>query len=291
MKLHFIVPGFSKCGTTTVCSLLSKHPDLFIPQSKEPNYFAHNYKNGWPYYRGLFAEAGETQLLGEGSTTYSTGEFAQLASGRILEQFPEVRFIFLVRNPVKRLESSYRELHHNGHRYLAYADWTIGKTLREFPNMIQDTLYWKQINVYRRRVPENRILVVFLEDFQKHPESEMTRCFEFLEVDPTVQVENANRKLNTATSKRYDSRLMRYIRTHRWSSRIWEHLSERDSERLARLFGLRKRFQDPLPWDAESRRWLLDQIREDSLSFLRFYGKPDDFWDLDKAPCAGRKAA
>lgn len=34
--LDFLVPGISKCGTTSLCALLNQHPHLFIPEEKEP---------------------------------------------------------------------------------------------------------------------------------------------------------------------------------------------------------------------------------------------------------------
>ena len=40
VDLKFIVPGFSKCGTTTLCSLINQHTDIFIPEEKEPWYFS-----------------------------------------------------------------------------------------------------------------------------------------------------------------------------------------------------------------------------------------------------------
>src|SRR3990167_5845089 len=91
MNLNFVVPGFSKCGTTTLCALLNDHPDIFIPPIKEPNFFAFNYDKGWDHFQSLFNGARKDQLLGEGSTTYSTGEFGELAATRIAARFPDIR--------------------------------------------------------------------------------------------------------------------------------------------------------------------------------------------------------
>ena len=40
IKIDFLVPGFSKCGTTTLCALLAQHPAIYIPELKEPWYFS-----------------------------------------------------------------------------------------------------------------------------------------------------------------------------------------------------------------------------------------------------------
>ncbi len=49
MQIDFIVPGFSKCGTTTLCDMLNSHEDVFIPPAKEPGYFAENFDRGWDW--------------------------------------------------------------------------------------------------------------------------------------------------------------------------------------------------------------------------------------------------
>ena len=66
-NVQFFVPGFSKCGTTTFCSLLGDHPEIFIPQCKEPNFFAMAYRRGWDWYTDLF-EGSDGRMCGEGST-------------------------------------------------------------------------------------------------------------------------------------------------------------------------------------------------------------------------------
>ena len=173
MKVDFFVAGFSKCGTTTLYAMLGEHPDIFVPEAKEPNFFAQSYHYGWAWYAKFFAEARPGQRCGEGSTFYSSGEFAETACQRIVEHYPDARFIFIARNPIKRLESSYRELHHSGETYCVNAPFSIGEALRQFPSMIDDTLYWQRLSSYRKYVPDDRILPMLLEDFQRQPAVEL----------------------------------------------------------------------------------------------------------------------
>ena len=53
--------------------------EVFIPDNKEPSFFAQCYENGWDWYANLFAEARDGQRTGEGSTFYSSSEFAEIA--------------------------------------------------------------------------------------------------------------------------------------------------------------------------------------------------------------------
>jgi hypothetical protein len=280
MRIDFFVAGFSKCGTTTLCAILGEHPGIFVPEEKEPNFFAHSFDHGWDWYAKFFAGARQGQRLGEGSTFYSSGEYAEIACRRIVEHFPEARFIFIARNPIKRLESSYRELHHSGATYAVNAPYSIGQALRECPAMIDDTLYWQRLSSYRKYVPDDRILPMLLEDFQRQPAVELARCFKFLGVDPSVRIENLDRRLNPGAAKLYDSRLMRFIRTHGWTTRLWNRLSEPRRAQLTKALGLRKPFKGPVQWDAETRAWLIEQIGDDARRFLAHCGKPVDYWEL-----------
>jgi len=280
MRLDFVVPGFSKCGTTSLCSLLAKHPQVFIPEIKEPNFFAYNYHRGWEWYEEFFKDTGDAQMAGEGSTFYTAAEFEQRSSDRIKQYFPDARLIFIARNPIARLESSYREHHHSGRQYGIAVPFSIGRALKEFRNIIDDTLYWRRINAYRKNFPDSRIHVLFLEDLHRDPARELAACFEFLGVDSAVRIERANRKLNPGSDKLYDSRTLRFIRRHKWAERIWQRLPAGAQDHLARALGFRKPFKGPVKWQPADLDWAVEQVGDDARQFLGHYGKPSDFWRL-----------
>jgi len=279
MKLDFVVPGFSKCGTTTLCSLLCDHPDIFIPEIKEPNFFAAHYcDDGWSWYEKLFEDARESQLWGDGSTMYSADEFAEDACKRVLEHYPDIRFIFIARNPVKRLESSFREFLHSGYRYGVRTPHEINDALTTLPNMVADSRYWTLINRYRAHVPDSRIHVLFLEDFKQDPERELRRCFRFLGVDAEVPVPDIGRQLNSAATKYYDTKVLQFIHRTPWMSRLWWKMNCSRQDKWGRRLGLRRPITRPVAWSEETRRMLYDELGGEIERFLDFYGKPRDFW-------------
>jgi hypothetical protein len=292
MNLKFVVPGFSKCGTTTLCSLLGEHPDIFIPSQKEPAYFAYNYHRGWDWYENAFFQvAREGQLCGEGSTFYTAEEFAEVACQRMLNQFPDLKFIFIARHPIKRLESSFREMHHSGYKYAIQADYSIGLALKNLPNMIADTRYWERLNTFRNSVPDERIHVLFLEDLRKNQQEELEKCLEFLGVDPTKHIHQNQRRLNAASEKLYDSRLYRAIQNHAWSGAIWKRLHPNARAVLTKALRLRRPFREAIEWTAEEKAWVVDQLAEDSRAFLQWAGKPVDTWDLAPSRSGHQRAA
>ena len=181
MNLDFIVPGFSKCGTTTLCSLLAEHPEIYIPpEHKEPCFYQrddYEYARGW--YEGLFYGAGEGKLLGEGSTIYTVTEHEKVVRKRIKREHPDVKLIFIARDPVTRIESSYRYIHHVGFNYAVECPYTIGEALKEIHSFVEDTRYWSRLSNYLDVFEPSNVLILFMEELSSNPTEVMKRCFEF----------------------------------------------------------------------------------------------------------------
>ena len=293
--VKFFVPGFSKCGTTTFCSLLGDHPEIFIPECKEPNFFAMAYRRGWDWYNGLFEGSGN-RICGEGSTFYTAANFETQVVNHIKENYPKAKFIFIARDPLKRIESSYREHHHSGHKYGVHVPHDLEQTLRDFPNIIDDTSYWSRLNAYRNHFDDDRFHILFFEDLITDWQGELAKCFEFLGVDPTIEIQDLERQLNPGSRKRYDTKLMRFIRQNQVASTVWGKLPKRRQEKLESRNFLRKPFVNSIEWSRSAREYMLDQLYEDAASFLQFAGKPADYWQLescvnDRANASLQKAA
>lgn len=120
----FFVVGAPKAGTTAVFHWLKSHPDVFLPDVKEPGYFAYagfpaEPRNG-PYdpdyharitvNRGDYARlytAADDRLKGDVSPVYLVDHSV---AARIASVRPDARIIILLRDPVERAFSQY--LHH-----------------------------------------------------------------------------------------------------------------------------------------------------------------------------------
>src|ERR671923_54757 len=53
----FLLIGAMKSGTTTLYHYLARHPDVFMPALKEPNFFNDHWHRGIGWYERLFAPA------------------------------------------------------------------------------------------------------------------------------------------------------------------------------------------------------------------------------------------
>jgi len=280
--LDFVIPGFSKCGTTTLCDLLQQHPQIAIPQ-KEPGYFAQHYGKGPAWYSDLFRTVAPGVLRGDASTTYSCEEFADVASIRLGTRFPRLKCIFIARHPLSRLESSFRQMHHSGHLYGIAATRDIATTLETLPNMIADTRYWRMLEHYRRFFPDEQILVLFLEDLARQPDVEVRRCFAFLGLDASVPLTDANRRSNPGQAKEYDTAPMRFIRRHHLLRRLWNRIDRDGRRQLARRLGLRRQFDVPVSWSAATVDRVRRAVADDSDRLLAYAGKSPGFWEWPEA--------
>ena len=276
-EIQFFVPGFSKCGTTTLCSLLGDHPEIFIPEIKEPNFFAMAWRRGWDWYTDLFEEA-NGRLSGEGSTFYTAKNFEDKVVNDLDEHYPDSKFIFIARNPFTRIESSYREHHHSGHKYGVHIPHDLEETLRNFQNIIDDTSYWSRLSAYRQRFSDDRIHILFFEDLMNDQGGELEKCFQFLGVDPTVKIANPKRQLNPGSRKRYDTPTMRWIRTNQLAANVWKFVPERQREKLEAKDFLRRTFDQKITWSEGAKRLVFETLGDEMLRFLEFAGKREDFW-------------
>src|SRR5690606_28489016 len=88
----------------------------------------------------------------------------------------------------------------------------LPRTLEQFPHLIDTTLYWKQIQRYRRHYPDDRIHVLFFDDFVRDPVYEARRCCEFLDVDPAAPLGDGHRPRNASFGRPVEGRVGRLLR-------------------------------------------------------------------------------
>ena len=280
IKPNYFVIGAVKAGTTSLCELLAEHPDVFMCEPREPQFFTEYFDRGYDWYRSLFEPAVGYKAVGDGSTTYAETGYYPEALPRLVEYAPDARIIYVTRSPLPRLESYWIELRHRGIRVSP----SFGKALRTWPELIDSALYWKQISAYRQHFPDERILVLFLDDFEQDPNGILRRCFSFLGVDPTVEIEEADRPRNVSAEGRHEDGSIlgatRYLPGYDW---VRDNLVPRVVRRAVKGLFVKPILERP-NWDEATRQWVIEQIGDDIRRFLEFYGKPPDFWSFEPTP-------
>jgi len=274
IKPNFFVIGASKCGTTSLCNHLANHPEIFFSVPKEPAYFTLGPERGMSGadYAELFAGARAFRAIGEGSTNYGAVTLFPGVEHRIAAYSPNARIIYSVRHPLERMESQWNQLRSTGGTLLEFND-----AVRQVPEMIETNLFWKTACAYRRVVGDERMLVLFLEDFQADAAATLTRCFEFLGVNPDATPESPDRALNRRADLREDGALLRAARRLPGFAMIRDALVPPAMRRAAKRPFTRSTPSRPT-WDRDTLEWASAQIVEDNRMLLAHYGKPADFW-------------
>lgn len=100
----FIIVGAQKAGTTSLYNALMRHPQFFEASVKEVHYFDFNFSKPKDWYFEQFTRPAN-KFSGEASPLYSVHP---QAVKRIFELVPDVKILFVMRDPVERALSHYR---------------------------------------------------------------------------------------------------------------------------------------------------------------------------------------
>lgn len=95
----FVVLGTQKGGTTTLQEQLQRHPQVFLSDQKELQFFTLHYGLGLDWYASQFAAASPAQCCGDITPYYL---FHPEVPQRLRQCLPEARLVVLLRDPVER---------------------------------------------------------------------------------------------------------------------------------------------------------------------------------------------
>jgi hypothetical protein len=177
----FIVIGAMKSGTTSLFHYLQAHPQIAMSPLKEVDFFIEegNWGRGLDWYRRQFDATGpETLAVGEASTSYTKWPEYEGVPERIARTLPDVRLMYVLRDPVERIRSHYQ------HRSLIGAERApIETAVLEDPRYVDCSRYAMQIERYLPVVPRDRLLLLTSEQLRADRGATVARAYRFLGVD------------------------------------------------------------------------------------------------------------
>lgn len=185
----FLIVGGMKAGTTTLAHHLSHHQEVHIPRN-ELHFFNSetNFSKGLEWYKlELLRNRKETaKLFGEKTPTYS---FQPNVAERIYRLYPDVKLIWIFRDPVERTYSNYLHVLKNGGENLSFRDAIrledsrIKKYL--FHGYKLRSIYCQQVARFLQYFPRNQMYFLLFEDLIKPygPAHALHGLFDFLNID------------------------------------------------------------------------------------------------------------
>jgi Sulfotransferase family len=208
----FFIVGHPKCGTTALYEMLRLHPQIFMPELKEPRYFASDMRQRFQperagalpgtleEYLALFADASPEQLAGEASPSYLA---SHTAAGLIARVQPAARIVAILREPASFLHALHLQLQRSHVETVKDLRKAISledarREGRDIPRRSHrpaalqysdNVRYVEQLRRYEAVFGAEQILVLVYDDFRDDNEATVRRVLRFLGVDDTVEVE------------------------------------------------------------------------------------------------------
>ena len=286
----FLVIGAYKSGTTALHHQLRAHPALFLPERKEPSYFAFA-AEGPPTahpaaatsvrdraaYDSLFAGAPQGALLGEVSPAYLA---VPGTCERLRAEAPAARLIAVLRNPIERAYSDFLMYRRDGLErepsFLAALDQQAARDPATDPTSryVATGFYAAQLEPYVRAFPSEQLHVLLHDDLRDDPEATLRRLFEFLGVDPTRAVDPIP-EVNLSGEPTSAVVRLAYVARRRTGRLLRPLVSERVKRRADGILQ-RGLVRPPIP--AEARARLIDTYEADVTQPAALLGRDLGHW-------------
>jgi hypothetical protein len=234
----FFIVGHHKSGTTAMYQMLRRHPQIYMPDMKEPEFFgrdlsrragaaagcdrrAPTYAGSRPRsyaeYLALFAAAEPEQRVGEASPSYLVSPSAASAIAAVQ---PAARIVAILREPASFLHSLHLQMLRNH----VQSESDLGKAiagdgLRGNGDGVRGYLdrvrYVDQLRRYHDVFSPDQVLVLIYDDFRSDNETTVRGVLRFLDVDADVPIRSVDANPSLLARSRTVDRWSHALRTGR----------------------------------------------------------------------------
>ena len=180
MKVDFLIVGAQKCGTSTLFSLLNDHPALEGCSDKEPGFFSNvqDWRSEVDSYHRLFHQRDGVKYF-EASTIYTFYPLRKLAIwDDVFDYNPDMRIIYIVRNPIERIVSSWMHTYEMG-----WDNDPLEKAVVNNRLYTDITRYHTQISPWINKFGRDRVLILDFESLVSNQTQLLAEIAGFLNVE------------------------------------------------------------------------------------------------------------
>lgn len=268
----FIIIGAAKSGTTSLSAYLRSHPQVFLTAPKEPHFFSIQWERGLSWYEGLYEGSDTHPARGEASTSYTQAPHHQGVPERIASVVPDAKLIYILRNPIDRIRSQYVHYLDRGRE-----DRPLRQAVAENAMYLDGSRYAFQIETYLEHFDRQQLLVLSSEELRRNRPGVLRTAFDFIGVDPEVEVPDLDRELNRSADKRQAPSLVNQGRRALRRTALSTLIPRRTKRPLQKLLSRPIRSDElGVPLDLEEAIW--KELGSD-ISRLRDLVGPDfDLW-------------
>lgn len=291
----FIIAGAPKCGTTAIYEYLQTHPQVFLTDPKEPHFYAddlltHREIRTRDDYERLFETTTPDKLaIGEASVCYM---HSKVALPRVREEFPNVKLVILLRQPVDFLLSFHSDLVR-----ICCEDessfekaWELQDERRasgRVPRLCQVPWFldYRELGQFSRHLkrvlqlfPADQLKVMLFDDFKESPQRVYEAILEFIGVPSDGRTEfprvNAARRNRFSWLARCQSTVVQTL--PRQCIQFGKRLGLGQLNRT--ITDLNSKSTTTAPLREEFRRHLIEEFRDDIDALADLIGRDLNHW-------------
>ncbi|MCX2743398.1 sulfotransferase [Mangrovivirga sp. M17] len=169
-----MIVGAMKAGTTSLHNYLGFHPEVFTSSPKEIHFLDEK-----PYDYSHFIS--DKKIVGVTPQNYTKLHLSKYQNipQLLKREIPKVKIVYLVRNPIKRILSHYREQQKHGKEP---RNGLNNFLLEENNHYLMTSMYFFQISKYLEYFPQDQIEIVLFEDLVNNRLDTLNSIFRFLGV-------------------------------------------------------------------------------------------------------------
>ncbi|MCX2980987.1 sulfotransferase [Halieaceae bacterium IMCC14734] len=192
-KPDFLGIGAPRSASTWLHNRLATHPRVYLPREKELHFFDfmdksgidYRYSLGSPIHRRWYSlcfSSAHDMIRGEVTPAYSILPEARIRE--IAAYLPEIKIIYILRNPIERAWSGLRRRtwYGSGER-AGESDLQHLLAMAKAPDVIVRGDYRRNIVQWERVIPPDRMHYIFYDDVKSDGRNELEKTCRFLGVD------------------------------------------------------------------------------------------------------------
>jgi hypothetical protein len=273
----FIVIGSTKSGSTSLYQYLHSHPQIFMSETKELRFFSspERWRLGVSWYEKQFKDAGDAVARGEVSPQYTRYPEVPDVPRRMASVVPAARLVYLIRDPIERLQSQYRYRVLRGQEHRP-----IDVAVVEDPKYVDGSRYAMQLDQYVSHFDPSSIHVLTAEALRADRSDTMRKVYAFVGADPELAPDGMDREYNRVENKRSYTKRSKPVRVLTKQA-VAVGLPISTAFRLSTKDVDRPDGIEEAVVSDEVRARLRDELRDDAVRLREWLGADFDAWGLD----------
>jgi hypothetical protein len=199
VKPTFIGIGVQKAATSWLHDALSAHPDVFVSEPKELDFFTHHFNQGYSRYERAFAGSEAKAARGESSPSYF---YEPAVPERIKTYVPEARLIVIFREPVGRAFSNHLHEIRKGHLSPTV---TFEAAEPRNPMYLEQGRYATHLKRWIEVFGREAILALFAEEIAADPAAALDQTYRHIGVSIGFRPPHFEERRHESVANRNDS--------------------------------------------------------------------------------------